>query len=179
MLNSGFGEACVASERDPRKAAGKRALFSAAFTQKALLEQESIIQRCINGFVEKLGKVGASPEGLNMVKWYEMISFDIFGELGFGESFGCIERGRSDTGIASFWLLISTAESPHYWLEMILDHLLVVNIMDNLRHYPLLVKIARSLPAKWTTGLAKKQTQFSRDKVKQCVILFNLLLGLN
>lgn len=50
---------------------------------------------------------------------------------------------------------------------MILDHLLVVNIMDNLRHYPLLVALARLLPAKWTTGLAKKQTQFSRDKVRE------------
>lgn len=53
---------------------------------------------------------------------------------------------------------------------MILDHLLVVNIMDNLRRYPLLVAIAKSLPAKWTTGLAKQQTQFSRDQVRKQVI---------
>ncbi|KAI1499291.1 cytochrome P450 [Biscogniauxia marginata] len=150
MLGSGFSESCVASERDPRKASEKRALFSAAFTQKALLEQENIIQRCIDSFVYKVGKLGSNPQGVNMVKWYEMISFDIFGELAFGESFGCVER-----------------ESSHFWLDMILDHLLVVNIMDNLRRYPLLVAIAKSLPSKWTTGLAKKQTQYSREKVKQ------------
>ncbi|KFA76891.1 hypothetical protein S40288_09298 [Stachybotrys chartarum IBT 40288] len=149
MLGSGFGEFCVASERDPHKASQKRALFPAAFTQKSLLEQEAKIQRCIDNFVSKLGKVGSGTEGVNLAKWYEMISFDIFGEFAFGESFGCVER-----------------ETSHYWLDVILDHLLVVNIMDNLRRYPLLVTLAKSLPAKWTTGLATKQTQFSRDKVK-------------
>ena len=60
-------------------------------------------------------------------------------------------------------------EKSHHWLDMILDHLFVVQVMDNLRRYPLLVALARSLPSKWTTGLAKKQTQFSRDKVKEYV----------
>ncbi|KAI0099744.1 cytochrome P450 [Nemania sp. FL0031] len=150
MLASGFDEYCIVSERDPRKHSEKRAMFSAAFTQKALLEQESIIQRFVDNFVKKVGKLGAGPEGLDMVKWYQMVSFDIFGELGFGETFGCLER-----------------ESSHPWLEMILDHLLVVNIMDNLRRYPLLVAIVKLLPAKWTTGLAKQQTQFSRDQAKR------------
>ncbi|RYP08988.1 hypothetical protein DL765_008605 [Monosporascus sp. GIB2] len=150
MLGAGFGERCLVSERDFRKAGDKRALFSNAFTQKALLKQETIMQRCIDGFVAKVGKLGSGPNGIDMVRWYEMISFDIFGELAFGESFGCIER-----------------EAPHYWLEMILDHLLVVQIMDNLRRYPFLVAIARVLPVKWTTGLARKQTQYSRDKTKE------------
>ncbi|KAI1132468.1 cytochrome P450 [Nemania abortiva] len=150
MLASGFDEYCIVSERDPRKHSEKRAMFSAAFTQKALLEQENIIQRFVNDFVKKVGKLGSGPEGLDMVKWYQMVSFDIFGELGFGETFGCLER-----------------ESSHPWLDMILDHLLVVNIMDNLRRYPLLVAIVKLLPAKWTTGLAKQQTQFSRDQVKR------------
>ncbi|KAI1434149.1 cytochrome P450 [Xylaria sp. CBS 124048] len=150
MLAAGFDEYCIVSERDPRKHGEKRSLFSAVFTQKALLEQESVIQRYVNGFVEKVGKLGTGPEGLDMVQWYQMVSFDIFGELGFGETFGCIDR-----------------EASHPWLDMILDHLLVVNIMDNLRQYPLLVALVKLLPAKWTTGLAKQQTQYSRDQVKR------------
>ncbi|KAI0141749.1 cytochrome P450 [Xylariaceae sp. FL1272] len=150
MLSSGFNEYCIVSERDPQKAGEKRAMFSAAFTQKALLEQENIIQSCVDAFVEKVGKLGSSPGGLDMVKWYQMVSFDIFGILGFGESFDCIER-----------------EASHFWLDMILDHLLVVNIMDNLRRYPFLVALVKSLPSKWTTGLAKQQTQFSRDQVRE------------
>ncbi|KAI1081392.1 cytochrome P450 [Whalleya microplaca] len=150
MFSAAYNEPCLATERNPRKAGEKRALFSAAFTQKALLEQESIVQRCLDEFVGKVGKLGSGPEGINMVKWYDMASFDIFGELAFGESFDCIKR-----------------ESTHYWLDMLLDHLLVIVIMDNLRRFALLVAIAKSIPAKWTTGLAKNQTQYSRDKVDQ------------
>ncbi|KEY73212.1 hypothetical protein S7711_04176 [Stachybotrys chartarum IBT 7711] len=168
MLGSDFGEFCVASERDPHKASQKRALFPAAFTQKSLLEQEAKIQRCIDNFVSKLGKVGSGTEGVNLAKWYEMISFDIFGEFAFGESFGCVERGKCFANLPkpSGLLTRQSTETSHYWLDVILDHLLVVNMIDNLRRYPLLVTLAKSLPAKWTTGLATKQTQFSRDKVK-------------
>ncbi|KAI0191318.1 cytochrome protein [Astrocystis sublimbata] len=150
MLAAGFDEYCIVSERDPRKHSEKRAMFAAVFTQKALLAQEPTIQRYVDQFVEKVGKLGRGAKGLDMVKWYQMVSFDIFGELGFGETFGCIE-----------------SETTHHWLDMILDHLLVVNIMDNLRRYPLLVSIVKALPAKWTSGLAKQQTQFSRDQVKR------------
>lgn len=94
MLAAGFDEYCIVSERDPRKHGEKRAMFAAAFTQKALLEQESTIQRYVNQFVEKVGELGRGSRGIDMVKWYQMVSFDIFGELGFGETFGCIESGQ-------------------------------------------------------------------------------------
>lgn len=93
MFGSGFSEPCLASEKDPKRAGIKRGLFSAAFSAKALVEQEVVLQRCINSFVGKLGKLGTGEKGLNMVKWYEMVSFDILGEMAFGESFGTVEKG--------------------------------------------------------------------------------------
>ncbi|KAK7749837.1 hypothetical protein SLS53_000418 [Cytospora paraplurivora] len=150
MFGSGFNEACLGSEKDPRKAGNKRGLFSAAFSAKALSEQEVIIQHCIDQFIEKLGILGSGPQGVDMVKWYEMVSFDILGEMAFGETFGCIE-----------------AESPHYWLDIILGHMLIITLMDNLRRYPLFLAAAKALPAKWTSSLRNKQTDFSREKVRQ------------
>jgi cytochrome P450 len=67
--------------------------LSAAFSTKALAEQENIIQRCVDQFVSRIETDGASKQGLNMTKWFEMISFDILGEMAFGESFGCVENG--------------------------------------------------------------------------------------
>lgn len=67
--------------------------LSAAFSTKALTEQEDIIQRCIDRFIEKLGQVGTGVGGVDMVEWYEMIAFDILGEMAFGESFHCIDKG--------------------------------------------------------------------------------------
>lgn len=93
MFGSGFSEPCLASEKDPRTAGKKRGLFSATFSSKALGEQEAILQQNINAFVEKLGLLSKDSKGLDMVKWYEMVSFDILGEMAFGESFKCIEKG--------------------------------------------------------------------------------------
>ena len=78
--------------------------LSGAFSSKALLEQEDIIQGCVDMFVSRISKDGGvGTKGLNMTKWFEMIAFDILGEMAFGESFHCIEDGESLTySIVSF-----------------------------------------------------------------------------
>ena len=70
----------------------KRSLAN-AFSSKALLEQEEIVQQCIDGFIKRLARDGNTPKGLNMTDWYEMIAFDILGEMAFGETFHCVEQG--------------------------------------------------------------------------------------
>ncbi|KAI0483447.1 cytochrome P450 [Xylaria cf. heliscus] len=151
MFGAGFSEPCISCEKDPSTAGAKRSLFSGAFSAKSLGEQEAVLQRCINTFVAKVGKLGGGDEGLDMRKWYEMVSFDILGEMAFGESFNCIEN-----------------ESSHFWLDMILGHVFAISVMDNLNRYPLLMAAIRSLPKKWTTSkLSQRQSDFSREKVKR------------
>ena len=60
-------------------------------------------------------------------------------------------------------------ESSHFWLDLILGHMLAITVMDNLRRFPLLMLLKSTLPAKWTTGLNSQQSQFSRSKVQKCV----------
>ncbi|KAH7323011.1 cytochrome P450 [Stachybotrys elegans] len=152
MFGAGFSEPCLASERDPRKAGQKRGLFAHAFSAKGLMEQEEIMQRCIDQFILKLGKTGTKPEGVNLVKWLEMVAFDILGEMAFGESFHCLEN-----------------ESSHFWLDVIFGHVFIVALMDNLRRYPLLLAAVKLLPSRLTNGLSKKQaqqTQLSKLKAR-------------
>lgn len=69
--------------------------LSPAFSTKALLEQEITINSVIDKFIQRIGLDGGEhTAGLNMTKWYEMLAFDILGEMAFGESFRCIEHGR-------------------------------------------------------------------------------------
>jgi cytochrome P450 len=95
MYGSGFDSLCIGSERDPRKHAQMKKSLSAAFSTKALVQQESIVRRCVDGFVQRLGADGATEKGLNMTKWFEMIAFDILGEMAFGETFHCVENGKT------------------------------------------------------------------------------------
>lgn len=94
MYGSGFDSLCVGSERDPKKHSQMKKSLAAAFSTKALAQQESIVQQCVDDFIRRLGEEGASIKGLNMTKWFEMVAFDILGEMAFGESFHCIESGK-------------------------------------------------------------------------------------
>lgn len=31
--------------------------------------------------------------GVDLTEWFEMVAFDVLGEMAFGEGFGCVENG--------------------------------------------------------------------------------------
>jgi hypothetical protein len=106
IFGNGFKTGCIGSERNPKVHSRKKKNLLAAFSAKALAAQEDIIQRCIDGFVSKVGPISQnSSQGINLVEWFEMSSFDLLGEMAFGESFGCIQSGLSDS-------LLSVAGHP-------------------------------------------------------------------
>jgi cytochrome P450 len=83
----------MADEADhPRQ---RRALAH-AFSQKALMEQEHILQGYVDKFVDKLRELSHSNKPANMVSWFNFCTFDIIGDLSFGEPFGCLEEGKQD-----------------------------------------------------------------------------------
>jgi cytochrome P450 len=95
VFSACFRRRCIGSERDPQKHNRMRRMLSPAFSQRGLLEQESIIGGIIDLFVRITGERGGpGTKGLNMTKWFEMNSFDILGEMAFGESFRSLENGE-------------------------------------------------------------------------------------
>ena len=94
MYGAGFKSLCIGSERDRGRHSQMRKSLSAAFSTKALAEQEDIVRSNIDVFVSKVGQEGGpGSSGLDMSKWYEMIAFDILGDMAFGESFRSIQSG--------------------------------------------------------------------------------------
>ena len=68
--------------------------LSPAFSTRALLDQETIIDDFIYRFLERIiGVQNKSEATLDMTKWFEMFTFDLFGEMAFGESFHAVEKG--------------------------------------------------------------------------------------
>ncbi|TVY88811.1 Cytochrome P450 monooxygenase [Lachnellula willkommii] len=68
-----------------------RHLVSHAFSERALREQESLIQLYVDMLVSGIRKHsegGTKP--LDMVSWYNWTTFDIIGDLAFGEPFDCL-----------------------------------------------------------------------------------------
>ncbi|PVI03628.1 benzoate 4-monooxygenase cytochrome P450 [Periconia macrospinosa] len=97
-----FADQCgsIVSERDPEEHGRMRKLLSHAFSQRSLVEQEPLILGVINKFIRQLSIYAERREVIELNKWFNMVTFDIIGELAFGESFGGVETGNLHPWIA-------------------------------------------------------------------------------
>jgi hypothetical protein len=69
-----------------------RKSFSDGFSSKALSEQEGLIQNCVDLLVVQLNNT-MTPSPGDIIRWYNAVTFDIMGELAFGEPFGSLTLG--------------------------------------------------------------------------------------
>lgn len=71
----------------------QRRALAHAFSKQALLEQEPILIDYVDKFVRNLRRMAREGTPANMVSWFNFCTFDIIGDLSFGEPFGCLEEG--------------------------------------------------------------------------------------
>lgn len=69
-----------------------RKYLSHAFSQRSLTEQEGLIWKSVDTFIRRIGE--DSPQGIDIVTAFTLMSFDVIGDLGFGETFNGIESSR-------------------------------------------------------------------------------------
>ena len=82
------------SERDPVEHGRMRKYLSHAFSDRSLKEQEVLVAEVVDEFIVQIGKEGAKPEGIDIVRWFNLTTFDIIGSLAFGESFEGVKSGE-------------------------------------------------------------------------------------
>ncbi|EQL30929.1 cytochrome P450, family 3, subfamily A [Blastomyces dermatitidis ATCC 26199] len=70
-----------------------RRQLSHGFSDKSMREQEPLITRHIDLMIKRFLELGgAGSKSLDLTQWYNYATFDIIGDLTFGESFGCLEN---------------------------------------------------------------------------------------
>ncbi|OTB20736.1 hypothetical protein K445DRAFT_313217 [Daldinia sp. EC12] len=70
-----------------------RRQFSHSFSDKSMREQEELIKGYVELLIDRLNENcdgGKAP--LNMRDWYNWTTFDVIGDLGFGNSFSCLQN---------------------------------------------------------------------------------------
>ncbi|KAL8777657.1 MAG: hypothetical protein Q9213_007769, partial [Squamulea squamosa] len=77
-----------------------RRLLSHAFSDRALCEQEPLLQHYIDFLVRRLYEQASNASPIDMVQWFNFTTFDIVGDLALGESFGNLEKARYDGWIS-------------------------------------------------------------------------------
>lgn len=71
-----------------------RKILSPGFSDKSLKAQEPLVMKYIDLLMVRLRE--RSGEALDIMNWYNFTTFDVIGDLAFGESFGCLENARYD-----------------------------------------------------------------------------------
>ncbi|KAF7595373.1 hypothetical protein BBP40_006366 [Aspergillus hancockii] len=67
-----------------------RRLLSHAFSEKALKEQEPLLQSYVDLLIRRLHDQVSKQQAVDMTSWYNYTTFDIIGDLAFGEPFNCL-----------------------------------------------------------------------------------------
>ncbi|THC98068.1 hypothetical protein EYZ11_002420 [Aspergillus tanneri] len=99
-----------------------RRLLSHAFSESSLRGQEPIVRGYIDLLIQRLHE-NANDENkpVDMVSWYNYTTFDVIGDLAFGEPFGCLEESRY-----------------HPWVKFILGNIKFGAYSNLMRRIPIL-----------------------------------------
>ncbi|KAI1339861.1 putative cytochrome P450 [Xylariaceae sp. FL0016] len=84
-------------EMDPNEHAKLYKLFAPAFRTSALRSQEHVIHEHMDIFLNQLRRLGTEGgKSINIAAWLEWLTFDIIGQLTFGESFHEVANAKPD-----------------------------------------------------------------------------------
>ncbi|PCG89953.1 Cytochrome P450 [Penicillium occitanis (nom. inval.)] len=125
--------------------------FVPAFSVKALKDQEHIIQQYIDLLMKQLTRHANSDLPIvDMKDYYSWTTFDIIGDLGFGESFDCLRR-----------------ETYHDWVSFLFGHLKDGALQASINFYPWIASILFALMPKSAYRAAKAHFELSSQKVRR------------
>lgn len=132
---------------EPDHARFRRTLVH-AFSDKSLKEQSPMIESYVNLLIQRLKERGG--EVIDLVEWLNYTTFDIAGDLSFGESFECLMNGKT-----------------HPWVEIAYDFGKGLALIASVNHYPPFDKLLRYiLPAKLRQRMVDHRTM-SSSKVQK------------
>ncbi|CCU82987.1 benzoate 4-monooxygenase cytochrome P450 [Blumeria hordei DH14] len=95
----------TANDADHRRI---RRIQAHIFSEKALTVHEPLLKSYIIELVSKLHEKASAPSTsiVDLVNWYNYTTFDILGDLAFGESFGCLRSDALHPWISNNFFLI-------------------------------------------------------------------------
>ncbi|KAI1142966.1 benzoate 4-monooxygenase cytochrome P450 [Hypoxylon sp. FL0543] len=146
------GTTSIISERRPDVHKQMRNQLASAFSERAVAEQEELVAFSVDKLIRQLGVRASGQKGVNVTTLLESMTFDITGDLAFGESFGALDN-----------------DAQHPWISTAAGALMLGPLIDTFRHYPTLGRVlAVLMRGKFKKAVAdvKANEDFSYEAVK-------------
>ncbi|KAJ5941998.1 Averantin hydroxylase [Penicillium verrucosum] len=126
-----------------------RKLLSNAFSDKVLKGQEPVLLHYIDLLISRLHEVVEKDEPVDIVKWFNYVTFDIIGHLAFYEPFDCLKNTEY-----------------HPWMSMIFNAIMYVHYIRTLQRFidirPIILAIMPKRIVerrKWHIGLVEEKVK--------------------
>lgn len=128
-----------------------RRLLSHGFSERSMREQEPVIQVYIDLLIKRLHEnCAAGSNALDLTAWYNWTTFDIIGDLAFGESFGCLQNSEY-----------------HPYVHLIFESARVGTIFQTIGFYPVLKRIFWAMVPQSAMARFVRQVNLSMAKLKK------------
>ena len=125
-----------------------RRLLSGAFSDRGMRAQQAMIQSHVDLLITRLKeRCGGPTAAVDMCEWYNWTTFDIIGDLAFGESFGCLEHAAT-----------------HQWIAGIQGNVKAIPVVNAIRRFGLDWAIPLLAP-KRLLAMRARNAQFTADQV--------------
>lgn len=94
--------------------------LSHAFSDKALRQQETLVQGYVDLLVHRLGEHATEGKEVDIMRWYNYTTFDVIADLSFGEPLYCLRDNQY-----------------HRWVELVFSSLKAVGLLATRKKYPI------------------------------------------
>ncbi|EYE95238.1 cytochrome P450 [Aspergillus ruber CBS 135680] len=126
VLTSASNTSDIVSSNDADHSRHRKAL-SHAFSAKGLQAQEPLVNGYVDKLIERLKGMAETGVPVDMVKWYNLTTFDIIGDLAFGEPFGGLEKAEY-----------------HHWVAMVFGFVKVISFVRLGDSYPVAFSLLKA-----------------------------------
>ncbi len=137
----------------------QRRILSHAFSDRALRDQEHLLHKYTDLLVSRLhDHINAGKATLDINQWYQFATFDIIGDLCFGESFDCLEGAENHPWVVAAYRGIKIGK-----LLLVFQHF---PPMESIIRWalPNSVKEKRNESFNWTKEKITKRINLEKDR---------------
>ncbi|KAK2767554.1 hypothetical protein FQN54_003712 [Arachnomyces sp. PD_36] len=132
-----------------------RRMLAHAFSDRALKQDhQPLIQSNVDLLMKQLRRRidenAGNKKGVDLGNWLNLATFDIIGDLVFGETFNCLEKG-----------------DYHPWVKAMSDSVEAVTILSSIKQFPLLDWVTQLFIGGWMNRAIRDHHSLTIDKVNR------------
>ncbi|KAK2049314.1 cytochrome P450 [Colletotrichum somersetense] len=131
--------------------ANLRRALAHGFSERSIRDQQPIVNGYVDLLIKRLREHGqGGGKALDLAAWYNFTTFDVIGDLAFGECFGCLD-----------------GSDYHPWVRSIFQMVRVGTVLQTGSHYPFVLKLLMAMVPEKVKRERAQHGKFTEAKLKR------------